>query len=277
MALSNPLRRKPARCLALALLAPLLGGCGPEAESGAESARAPDAEPKTVRLDFPARLTARPTRPQEAPKLGFSELGLGDGRDGFVYAPTRYDASKAYPLLVMLHGANGSAKVAWIAYEKMAEERGVVLVAIDSRGVTWDEFMGGWGPDVSFIDQALKRVFARYRIDPKRVALGGFSDGASYALAVGPANGDLFTHVIAFAPGYVPAFAPVGDPGVFVSHGRRDEILPVSLSRDQIVPELRRLEYAVEYYESDLTHTVDWDITYAAMDWFLPSGKSGAL
>jgi len=31
----------------------------------------------------------------------------------------------------------------------------------------------------------------------------GFSDGASYALSVGITNGDLFTHVIAFSPGFV--------------------------------------------------------------------------
>jgi predicted esterase len=32
-------------------------------------------------------------------------------------------------------------------------------------------------------------------IDPARVAIGGFSDGATYALSLGLINGDLFKRV----------------------------------------------------------------------------------
>jgi predicted esterase len=40
-------------------------------------------------------------------------------------------------------------------------------------------------PDVALIDQALSEIFNRYMVDASRLALGGFSDGASYALALG--------------------------------------------------------------------------------------------
>ncbi|MGZ4788523.1 MAG: hypothetical protein ACXVZX_08375 [Terriglobales bacterium] len=40
-------------------------------------------------------------------------------------------------------------------------------------------------------------------MDPARIAIGGFSDGASYALTIGITNGRLFTHIVAFSPGFM--------------------------------------------------------------------------
>ncbi len=55
----------------------------------------------------------------------------------------------------------------------------------------------------------------------------GFSDGASYALSIGLTNGDLFTHVVAFSPGFASPVTYTGKPPVFVSHGTHDEVLPI--------------------------------------------------
>ena len=61
---------------------------------------------------------------------------------------------------------------------------------------------------------ALTHVLTTYVVDASHLAISGFSDGASYALSLGRANADLFTHVIAFSPGFV-ALAPwVGTPRV---------------------------------------------------------------
>jgi predicted esterase len=85
----------------------------------------------------------------------------------------------------------------------LADEAGLVLLAPESRGTTWDVLRGGYGPDVAFIDRALEQTFGRYAVDPRRLAVGGFSDGASYALSLGITNGDLFGHVLAFSPGFM--------------------------------------------------------------------------
>jgi phospholipase/carboxylesterase len=87
--------------------------------------------------------------------------------------------------------------------------------------------VGGYGPDVEFIDQALKQMFDRLPVDARRLAVTGFSEGASYVLSVGLPNGDLVTHVIAFSPGFASPAAYRGKPPVFVSHGTRDEVLPI--------------------------------------------------
>ena len=47
----------------------------------------------------------------------------------------------------------------------------------------------------------------------------------SYALSLGLANGDLFTHVIAFSPGFITPAPPSGRPPIFVSHGTADQVL----------------------------------------------------
>jgi phospholipase/carboxylesterase len=125
-----------------------------------------------------------------------------------------------------------------------------------STGPTWDVVLGGFGADVARIDRALRRVFRRCSVDPDRIAVAGFSDGASYALSLGLANGDLFRHVIAFSPGFIAPAPAHGMPTVFISHGTRDPVLPIEQTSRRIVPDLRRAGYDVRYREFDAGHAV---------------------
>jgi len=223
----------------------------------------------------PSRLTARPGIPSVQPTIGLSELGLGTGtayiRDGLLYVPQSYSPNTPAPLFVALHGAGGEAEN-WESYFSRAEYRGMILLAPEARLYTWDRSLEGFGPDVRFLDLALNHTFARCRIDPKRIALGGFSEGASYTLSLGVSNGDLFTHLIAYSPGYYrPAEPFVGDPPIFVSHGTGDWNHQIKLSRVIIVPALREAGYDVTYIEFDGIHEVPAAITESALDWFLNS------
>src|SRR2546429_387045 len=76
-------------------------------------------------------------------------------------------------------------------------------LALSARDTTWDAITRSFGPDVDFINRALERVFDSVAIDPARVAVGGFSDGASYGISLGLINGDLFKRVSAFSAGFV--------------------------------------------------------------------------
>ena len=153
--------------------------------------------------------------------------------------------------------------------QRLADERGLLLLAVDSRAPTWDAIVGGFGPDPAFLDAALARVFAGYAVDPSRIAAEGFSDGASYALGLGLTNGDLFTHAIAFSPGSVPLVERNGSPVVFIAHGIADDVLPIDLCSRRIVPELTRRKYAVSYVEFDGNHVVPPAIADQAVSWFL--------
>lgn len=131
--------------------------------------------------------------------------------------------------------------------------------------------LGGYGPDLQAIDRSLARSFSRVDVDRSRLAVAGFSDGASYALSLGMANGDLFTHVIAFSPGFAAPGSGRGAPRLFVSHGLHDRVLPVSASR-RIVGDARRNGYDVRYREFDGGHTVPGELADEAVRWFLDDG-----
>ena len=220
----------------------------------------------TTRQD--ARLLARPGTPKEEVKPGMHELGLGGRRDGVLYVPKGYKADRPAPLAVMLHGAGGSARRALGPFQRLADKAGLILLATDSRGDTWDVIEGGYGPDVAFLDRALELTFSRCAIDPKRIAAEGFSDGASYALSIGITNGDLFSHVLAFSPGFLMPKDQRGKPEIYISHGKTDQVLPIDSCSRKIVPRLRSAGYEVVYREFDGPHTVPEDIAREALKWF---------
>ncbi|HEV2088501.1 MAG TPA: hypothetical protein VGR21_09330 [Cryptosporangiaceae bacterium] len=99
------------------------------------------------------------------------------------------------------------------------------------------------------------------------LAIGGFSDGASYALSLGLINGDVFDAVLAFSPGFAAATALAASPACFVSHGRSDRVLPIDRCSRRIVPTLRRLGYPVRYHEFDGGHEVPTAVVDEALEW----------
>ena len=223
-----------------------------------------------------ARLRARPKKdaPKDPMTPGEHPLALGSERDGLVYVPRELAPEGGAPLVVMLHGAGGSANgiTRRVTAFALAEEFKAVVLATDSRGQTWDVIRGSFGPDVTFLDDAMDLTFKRLAIDPRRVAIGGFSDGASYALSLGLINGDLFTHIVAFSPGFLVADATIGHPTIFVSHGKQDEILPITSTSRRLVPSLQEAGYSVRYREFDGPHTVPPPIAREAFEWL--SGQS---
>jgi phospholipase/carboxylesterase len=151
----------------------------------------------------------------------------------------------------------------------VCERQGVAILAPESRGATWDVIRGAYGPDVEFVDRALRAVFETVIIDPGRIAVSGFSDGASYALSLGLANGSLFSDILAFSPGFMAPPGEFGQPRVFISHGSRDEVLPIESCSRRIVPRLRGAGYDVVYQEFDGGHVVPPVQVEAALARFL--------
>lgn len=212
-------------------------------------------------------LRARPRQPGTSIAPGEHPLGLGRDRDGVLIVPGSYTADKPAPLAVMLHGAGGRAARLASRFS-MANRFGVILLVPDSRGSTWDAIRGPFGSDVEFIGRALEQTFDRCAVNTKKVAVGGFSDGATYALSLGLDNGGLFTHIIAFSPGFAAHRRPFGRPRVFISHGRSDEILPIDACSRRIVPMLEDAGYSVTYQEFDGPHTVPDTVAQDALKWF---------
>ncbi len=215
----------------------------------------------------PAVLTARPTATPggPAPAPGTSALGLEETRDSLLHVPAAGLAGPA-PLVLVLHGAGGDAEAGLGLLRPLADEKGLVLLAPASRGSTWDAVAGGYGPDVTVVDRALATVLGTVPVDAERIAVAGFSDGASYALGLGLANGGLFRRVVAFSPGFVPPGPRTGRPPVFVSHGTGDDVLPIDRTSREIVPALRDDGYEVTYREFDGGHVVPPEVAREAAD-----------
>src|SRR5215203_1432503 len=154
-------------------------------------------------------LRVRPHQPTTPVGPGEHPLELGGDRDGILIVPQQYRPDKAAPLAVMLHGAGGYAP-RLASRLSIAGSLGVLLLVPESRGTTWDAIRGSYGPDVEFINRALDQTFTRCAVDQRKLAIGGFSDGATYGLSLGLDNGSLFTHVMAFSPGFAAARHPQG-------------------------------------------------------------------
>jgi phospholipase/carboxylesterase len=215
------------------------------------------------------RLAARPVQVTGAAPLGLLPLMLGSARDSYLYVPATYQAERPAPLVLLLHGAGGHARQGLELLRSLADAAGLLLLAPASREHTWDLLVGRrYGPDLALIDRALEQTFSRYAVAPERVAIGGFSDGASYALSLGITNGDLFTHVIAFSPGFMAPAGQTGSPRIFISHGTRDGVLPIDRCSRRIVPQLERVGYDVLYREFDGGHMISPDIAFEAVGWF---------
>jgi phospholipase/carboxylesterase len=134
-------------------------------------------------------------------------------------------------------------------------------------GRTWDLLTGGLGRDVAVLDDALARVADGLAVS--RVALGGFSDGASYALSLGLANGDLFEALLAFSPGFAAPPGHTGRPRIWISHGTADRVLPVERCGRRVSRDLAAAGYDVTYDEFDGGHVVTPGLVTAALDTWL--------
>ena len=206
---------------------------------------------------------------------------LPDGAIAYVPA----NAGPHPPVLVLLHGAGHRQLEMLQHFQAEADQRGIVLLAPDSRGSTWDtvstaeeppsttsalsisrarRFAGS--PDADRVEAAIAALATHVPIDRARTALAGFSDGATFALAMGMAREHPFAAVIAWSPGIAirTAGAEHGRR-VFVSHGRQDRTLRFDTTCGEIVPLLQSEGAAVSFMPFDGGH----DAPAAVKDAFL--------
>ncbi|HXD21726.1 MAG TPA: hypothetical protein VN613_00100, partial [Gemmatimonadaceae bacterium] len=152
-------------------------------------------------------------------------------------------------------------------FQSRADAAGLVLLAIDSASTTWDIFaLGGYGPDVDFMNAALTAVFKVVNVDPARIAVEGFSDGAAYALALGKTNGSFFSRIISFSATIVPGAAASGRPKIFLSHGISDPTFPIA-GADLLDANLIADGYNVDYVRFSGVHEIPDSVVQQAIAW----------
>jgi predicted esterase len=213
------------------------------------------------------------TRTQGEFKYGESRLGISDDdRDGTLYVPKSYQAGTPMPVVMWLHGLAGSGEGSRSLFP-LAEEFGFVVIAPESRGLTWGNEIPGFDDDVHFLGPAYRHVANLVDLDPEHVALAGVSDGAGYALSMGLAYGNVFNHLMVFAGGLMIPFRKQGKPRIFFAHGVNDSNMPIDLTARKFVPQLKADGYDVTYHEYPGGHRVPPAEIREAFKWFLP-GKA---
>jgi phospholipase/carboxylesterase len=226
----------------------------------------------------PGRIVIPAKSSTQTASAGLQKLS---GRNGVLYVPT--GQAEPLPLLVLLHKGGGYASE-WfdrgVSYAPYADKGRFIILAPESLGPgnSWGTGRPrNWGYDYLAINRALEEAFARCAIDRNRLAIGGFSDGASYALSLGLANGDVFSYVIAFSPSFIVRAqgrakrSPTGTaitPLVYIAHGVSDNVLPIASTSRVIVASLRKNGYNVEFREFSGGHASrPRQVTDQAMSW----------
>lgn len=220
-------------------------------------------------------LTASGVASQDKVPYGQTRLGVsGDMRDGTLFVPKSYQPGTPMPLLIMLHGFSGWGDNQRRLFD-LAEELGFIVMTPESRDITWGREAPGFDDDVRYIGAAFRHVGGLVNIDFDRVALGGQSDGAGYALTMGLAYGDTFNHLIILAGAHL--LEPIrrqGKPKIFVAHGVKDATMPIDVSGRANVKQLKDEGYDVTYHEHEGGHGTPAEITREAILWFLGKAPS---
>ncbi len=218
--------------------------------------------------------TSRVAAAQDKIPYGQSRLGLSDdGRDGTLYIPKSYQPGTKMPLVIMLHGFSGWGDNQRRLFE-LAEELGFIVLAPESRDITWGKEAPGFDQDVRYIGAAFRHVGSLVDVDFDHVALGGQSDGAGYALTMGLAYGETFNHLIILAGGgLIEPIRRQGKPKIFMAQGVKDTTMPPDVSGRKNY-KLLKDDYDVTYREHDGGHGTPLAVTREALLWFL--GKTPA-
>ncbi len=220
-------------------------------------------------LQAQSRMRARARAPVEKPApAGLRNLHIREKRDSLVYIPEAAATFTKAPLVLALHGATQGAEQGIALLRKQSDEHGFVLLAPASTEGTW-EIEGAWGEDFDNVDLSLALSFGLRTIDPAKLAVAGFSDGASYSLSLGLSNGDLFNAVFGFSAGYLSEVQRIGKPPVYLSAGTQDPIFPIDRCGRAIAKSLRNDGYSVTLREFPGRHTLPPDVASEAMSWWM--------
>ncbi|AIE87169.1 phospholipase/carboxylesterase [Fimbriimonas ginsengisoli Gsoil 348] len=165
--------------------------------------------------------------------------------------PRAYDATRRLPLVVLLHGWTGSAQT-FEAYSRMAEKgekEGFILVTPDGLGqpqgwnVGFLDLSGKHADDVGFVGHVIDQVETEVGVDPDRVYVAGFSNGAMLAHLAGARLSDRIAAIGAVAgtvglpnaDGQKAIPAPASPVSAMLIHGKKDSMVAYDKSASALL------------------------------------------
>lgn len=190
-----------------------------------------------------------------------------------VYLPEEAGPNQPAPAVVMVHGWKGDETVMWIFKHRVPPGAAIITprapLAVADGGYGWfrrnaselesepDSLWAGRDQLQKFLTQLPQQ----YPVDPKRMVLMGFSQGAAICNTLvltqpGPVIG------VASLAGFVPdpvaqtAQGDVSGLPVFIAHGTRDEAVPLAAA-EQTREVYTRLGAQVTYRQYPTGHKLN--------------------
>ena len=173
----------------------------------------------------------------------------GRDRTAAIHVPEGYDASKAWPLVLMFHGGKDSSGKAVAPHWKHVLDQDFLVVF--PNGQREDPTVPSWKvddandlSDVQLVRDLIGQIGQRYNIDDRRVYAAGFSNGGMQTMMLACHASDLFR-------------------GVAVVHQTLHHHLAESCAPDKALPMLYINGTADDhwpgrYFSKSALETVDW-------------------
>lgn len=209
-------------------------------------------------------------------KTGFlNRTFAGDGARYVLYVPSSYDGSKAYPLILFLHGSGETgtdglkqAKVGLAPAIRKMKDFPFLALFPQSQKRTWRAGSDDAVRALKILDEVRKG----FKVDDTRLYLTGLSMGGFGTWSLAAAHPDKWAAIVPICGGGDPRAAEkIKDLPCWCFHGDADKAVDVKLSRDMI-DALKKAGGNPRYTEYPGVAHNSWDRAYGTAelyDWLL--------
>ena len=212
-----------------------------------------------------------------APATGFLDKTYknADGHESpyVVFVPHGYDGTKAYPVILFLHGAGetkGGAKMpveqGLGTYIKKHEKEFAYIAVIPQAEAAKQAVLGRWSATSPDSDRALAMLDAtmkEYKTDADRVILTGLSMGGYGTWSHAAATPEKWAAIVPICGGGdVKAAAKLAKLPCWAFHGDKDTAVKVEKSREMIEA-IKQAGGTPKYTEYPGVGHASWDQAYA--------------
>ncbi|MBN1994661.1 MAG: hypothetical protein JW953_18320 [Anaerolineae bacterium] len=188
-----------------------------------------------------------------------------------VRLPQEASSAHPVPVIVMLHGWGGDESSMWLFKQVPPPNVAVVTprapLELKNSGYAWfyrDDPLHLTDPEslltaITKLEDFLTSLSQLYPVDSSRLLLIGFSQGAAVANSLVMARPELVMGVALLLgmgfqlPGLIPQAISLNGLPVFIAHGTRDEIVPLSEAQ-QACETYTQLGAEVTYAEYNVGH-----------------------
>lgn len=188
----------------------------------------------------------------------------GKERTYKVHIPAKFDENRDYPVVLLLHGAFGSAQQfeRVTGFDDLADEKG--FIAVYGQGTEWGQRdIAVWNAgmccgdaaqplqnidDVGYSKEVIARLSKVYRVDKNRVYAAGMSNGGMMANRLACEASEVFKGIAAVAGTIqVSTCTPSAKDSVLIIHGTADNTVPYGGGASKTLTDVTTIPVMTEF------------------------------